>query len=321
MLEQYPTKSSSAVPFVQPPKINFAVGTRFTSRNKRHSDLMRRSTFNIKPMRRNSLTRYRAPAATTASFSGGEYQSVTKRDFTYPNASLLRVMNPNPKWIYRSNSDLGLARHFSGNDYQYFNSERGRSSTRNTSVNDYNLSDIVLDTEEEEDERSDLIKGSSVTAGSPDPNGVPENSREFLNDESNDNTYAFYKPLVGDSRDRYIHNAQFKRAVETTSPLEKEADGVENAKRNYIPRPVRFTDTFNKAFVPRPTSNANVRIATRLPVIKRYKTTLDPSRLNNELYKADRTAVYQKQATFQALDKDMMRTYDKQAKLKELLQK
>lgn len=318
MLDHYPIKSSSAMSYSV--KNSMETGTRFTNtgRNKRYSDMMRRSTYTIKPVKRDSLTRYRAPSATLATFSSGEYKSVTKRDYTYPSASLLRAMNPNPKWIYRSNSDLGLPRHFSGNGYQYFNSE-SRSSTRTGSVQDVCVSDGILDNKiDDEGGKGSFVTVDAVSGGSPDPIGVPEISNQFLNAEGDDNTYDYYKPLVGDPRERYIYNAQFKRAVEGPSLMEKGTEGSEVVKKSYILRPVRFTDTFNKAYVPRPVSNTGITM--RLPVIKRYNTVLDASRVN-DVNRTDRTAVYQKPPTFQSLDKDMMRTYDKQAKLKELLQK
>lgn len=320
--DQYPTKSSNYVVRPLPSsRISFAAGTRFTNRfDSRMSDFIKKSTYNIKPVKkeRDSLLRYRAPAAT---IPVGPYQSVTKLDYTYPSDDLLKAMNPQPKWIYRSKSDAGIGR-LVDNDYQYFNSRRGSTMTGQISEQrcESEASSRKTASSRKEDDQS-VSKDNIVLL---DCSGVPNESKQFPNPEKDDNYYAFHKPLVGDCRDRYIENAYIKRAVEgTIIPFQIESRNIDQEKRHFVPRQIRFTDTLNKVAVARPNSIA--KMPSKLPGLIKYNTSdnLLVGKTNpvQQPQTTARVTLYHKPPAAISLDNDMMRTYDKQAKLREMLQK
>ncbi|CAG2188739.1 unnamed protein product [Mytilus edulis] len=268
--EQYPTKSSNhLVRSLPSSRISFAAGTRFTNRyDRRMSDFIKKSTYNIKPVKkeRDSLLRYRAPAAT---IPVGPYQSVTKLDYTYPSDDLLKAMNPQPKWIYRSKSDAGIGR-LVDTDYQYFNSRRGSTMTG-------------------------------------------EISEQRCESEAS-----------GDCRDRYIENAYIKRAVEgNIIPFQIESTNINQEKRHFVPRQIRFTDTLNKGAVARPNSIA--KMPSKLPGLIKYNTSdnflVGKTNHVQQPQTTARVTLYHKPPAAITLDNDMMRTYDKQAKLREMIQK
>lgn len=327
LFERYLTKSSTYGHRSLPSsRISFATGTRFNNKfERRLSDMIKKSTYNIKPIRyeKDSLTRYRAPAAT---IPVGPYQSVTKRDYSYPSEDLLRSMNPQPKWIYRSKSDLGSGR-ILDQDYQFFNSDQASTASGNENSEKRNESQMSksnrdIDTAKESESRASPLKDIEES-------GVPVASKEFSHTENEDTYYAFFKPLVGDSRDRYIENACMKRAVEgVIIPLKSESKYMDHDKKPFVPRQIRFTDSFNKVFEPR--KEAFTKLPTKLPALYRNNTTIETSGGRTDPLKGSelsqgvpttRMALYQKAQVTQSLDRDMIRTYEKQAKLREMIQK
>lgn len=326
LYERYLTKSSTYGHRSLPSsRISFATGTRFNNKfERRLSDMIKKSTYNIKPIRyeKDSLTRYRAPAAT---IPVGPYQSVTKRDYSYPSEDLLRSMNPQPKWIYRSKSDLGSCR-ILDHDYQFFNNDQttavsGSKNSEKGNESQTSKSNRDIDTANERESRASPLKDIEES-------GVSGENKEFSHTENEDTYYAFFKPLVGDSRDRYIENAYMKRAVEgVIIPLKSESKYMDHDKKPFVPRQIRFTDTFNKVFEPR--QETFPKMPTKLPALYRNKTTIETSggradpQKNPELSQGvpTRMALYQKSQTTQSLDRDMIRTYEKQAKLREMIQK
>lgn len=326
LYERYLTKSSTYGHRSLPSsRISFATGTRFNNKfERRLSDMIKKSTYNIKPIRyeKDSLTRYRAPAAT---IPVGPYQSVTKRDYSYPSEDLLRSMNPQPKWIYRSKSDLGSCR-ILDHDYQFFNNDQttavsGSKNSEKGNESQTSKSNRDIDTASERESRASPLKDIEES-------GVSGESKEFSHTENEDTYYAFFKPLVGDSRDRYIANAYMKRAVEgVIIPLKSESKYMDHDKKPFVPRQTRFTDTFNKVFEPR--QETFPKMPTKLPALYRNNTTIETSggradpQKNPELSQGvpTRMALYQKSQTTQSLDRDMIRTYEKQAKLREMIQK
>lgn len=319
--EQYPTKSSNhLVRSLPSSRISFAAGTRFTNRyDRRMSDFIKKSTYNIKPVKkeRDSLLRYRAPAAT---IPVGPYQSVTKLDYTYPSDDLLKAMNPQPKWIYRSKSDAGIGR-LVDTDYQYFNSRRGSTMTGEISEQRCESEASGRKTASSRTEDNQSVSKDNIVL--LDYSGVSKESKQFPNDKE-DNYYAFYKPLVGDCRDRYIENAYIKRAVEgNIIPFQIESTNINQEKRHFVPRQIRFTDTLNKGAVARPNSIA--KMPSKLPGLIKYNTSdnflVGKTNHVQQPQTTARVTLYHKPPVAITLDNDMMRTYDKQAKLREMIQK
>lgn len=319
--EQYPTKSSNHLVRPLPSsRISFAAGTRFTNRyDRRMSDFIKKSTYNIKPVKkeRDSLLRFRAPAAT---IPVGPYQSVTKLDYTYPSDDLLKAMNPQPKWIYRSKSDAGVGR-LVDTDYQYFNSRRGSTMTGEISEQRCESEASGRKTASSRTEDNQSVSKENIVLF--DYSGVSKESKQFPNDKE-DNYYAFYKPLVGDCRDRYIENAYIKRAVEgNIIPFQIESTNINQEKRHFVPRQIRFTDTLNKGAVARPNSIA--KMPSKLPGLIKYNTSdnflVGKTNHVQQPQTTARVTLYHKPPAAITLDNDMMRTYDKQAKLREMIQK